>query len=135
MASKPQAKKPVPTASKESKEIKTPPLPSKKQSASNHNNASKLILSKSDLVIYVAARNGLSKSVVDQSLEAILEVFEQTLNQGGEIRLLGFGTFYAQNMKARIGRNPRTGEALKISAKKRATFRAGKELKEKLNKK
>jgi DNA-binding protein HU-beta len=56
-----------------------------------------------------------------------------SLQKGEEVRLVGFGTFTVQKSAARNGRNPRTGETIKIAASNRATFRAGKELKETLN--
>ena len=88
-----------------------------KKPSSSH--TSKLVLSKSDLIVYVSARHGLPKSVVKKSLDAILESFEQTLGQGGEVRLLGFGSFFMRHIKEKEGRNPRTNEPLTIPASER----------------
>ncbi len=90
-------------------------------------------MGKTDLISYVAQHTNLTKEQSQKSLKAVLAGISETLVKGEEVRLIGLGTFAVQQTKAREGRNPRTGEAIKIKASKRAVFRAGKELKETLN--
>ena len=91
-------------------------------------------MNKDDLIGKVADSTGLSKS---DSLKAVDSVFGNILNSlktGTEVRLVGFGTFLVSNRAATTGRNPRTGESIQIPAKKVPKFRAGKSLKESVNK-
>ena len=69
-----------------------------------------------------------------KAVEAVLEGIKDALKKGEEVRLIGFGTFTITKSAARDGRNPRTGETIKIKASNRPVFRAGKELKETVNK-
>ncbi len=92
-----------------------------------------MTMGKADLVSYLEKNANLTKAQAQKALETVLAGMKETLERGEEVRLIGFGTFAVQETKARDGRNPRTGETLKIKASKRATFRAGKELKETLN--
>ncbi len=89
---------------------------------------------KTELVNHVAAETKLTKADAQRAVEAVLSGISASLKKGGEVRLIGFGTFAVQATAAREGRNPRTGEKIKISASKRPVFRAGKELKESVNK-
>ncbi len=89
---------------------------------------------KTELVNYVASETKLTKVDSQRALEAVLAGISSSLQKGEEVRLIGFGTFAVQQSAAREGRNPRTGEKIKIKASQRPVFRAGKELKESVNK-
>ncbi len=85
---------------------------------------------KTELVNYVAGETKLSKAEAQKAVEAVLGGVAQFLKKGEEVRLIGFGSFSILETAARNGRNPRTGETIKIKAGKRPIFKAGKELKE-----
>ena len=87
-------------------------------------------MNKKDFVTSVAELSGLSKKDSTQALDAIIESIQKWLKHGNDVSLTGFGTFRVIKRKARNGRNPRTGETIKIAASKRPTFRSGKILKE-----
>ena len=76
----------------------------------------------------------ISKAAAGRALEGFLEGVKRSLKKGDPVTLVGFGTFGVSKRKARTGRNPRTGEAIKIKAAKVPSFRAGKALKEAVNK-
>jgi nucleoid DNA-binding protein len=71
-----------------------------------------------------------SKKEAEMALDATLAAIQKALKKGDAVTLVGFGTFGVSKRKARIGRNPQTGEALKIAAKKVPVFKAGKGLKD-----
>lgn len=75
----------------------------------------------------------LSKAAVATIIDAVLDTIEGALKKGDEVRLVGFGNFYVSKRAASEGRNPRTGEAIKIEASRLPKFRAGKQLKETVN--
>ena len=83
-----------------------------------------------DLVNGIAESTGKTKKDSKIALEAILNIMKEELGNGGEIKLVNFGTFKVINRKARKGRNPRTGEVIDIPAKNVVKFKAGKALKE-----
>jgi len=85
-------------------------------------------MNKSQLVDAIAQDAGLTKSAAKKALESFLGNVEGTLKKGGKVSLIGFGTFSVQTRKARDGRNPATGKAIKIPAKKVVKFKAGSEL-------
>jgi len=87
-------------------------------------------MNKEDFVASVAEFSGLSKKDSTQALDAIIKSIQKGLKNGNDVSLTGFGTFYVTKRKAREGRNPRTGETIKIAAAKIPKFRAGKNLKE-----
>lgn len=91
-------------------------------------------MNKNELVAAIAELADLSKTKATEALDAFVETVAKTLAAGGEIRLVGFGTFEVANRKATEGRNPRTGATIKIAASKQPKFRAGKQLKETVNK-
>lgn len=93
-----------------------------------------MAMGKVELVNYVATETKLTKADAQRALEAVLAGISSSLIKGEEVRLIGFGSFAVQQSAARDGRNPRTGETIKIKASKRPVFRAGKELKESVNK-
>jgi len=90
-------------------------------------------MNKNELVAAIAEIVDLSKTKTSEVLDAFIEVVEKTLASGDDIRLVGFGTFEVAERKATEGRNPRTGAAIKIAASKQPKFRAGKQLKDKVN--
>jgi len=89
---------------------------------------------KTELVNFVAAETKLTKVDSQKAVEAVLEGIKEALKRGDEVRLIGFGTFAVTKSAAREGRNPRTGETIKINASNRPVFRVGKEFKESVNK-
>ncbi len=87
-------------------------------------------MTKADLVSKIADKAGLTKSGSEKALNAFLESVQDTLVSEGKLTLTGFGTFAVEQRKARNGRNPRTGEEIKIPASKVVKFRPGKILKD-----
>ena len=92
-----------------------------------------MAIGKKELVDLVKEKTGSSKEQAQKAIEAVLESISDSLQKGEEVRLIGFGTFASQRSEARNGINPKTKEPIKIAASNRASFKAGKELKEKLN--
>ncbi len=90
-------------------------------------------MNKDDLVRAVSGSADLSQASAGRAIDAVCRSISKTLTKGGEVRLVGFGTFSVRKRKASQGRNPRTGEAIKIPASKQPKFRAGKALKEAVN--
>ena len=90
-------------------------------------------MNKNDLVNQVSENTGLSKSDSAKAVDSILDTITSTLKSGGDVRLVGFGTFLVSKRKATTGRNPQTGAAINIPAANVPKFRAGKALKESLN--
>ena len=90
-------------------------------------------MNKNDLIASVADSAGLSKSDASNAVDAVLQAITDGLAGGGEIRLVGFGTFSVANRAATTGRNPRTGEAIQIPASKQPKFKAGAPLKQSVN--
>ena len=87
-------------------------------------------MNKSQLVADVAQRADLSKVMAQKVVDAFIDAVKASLGAREDVILVGFGTFSTAQRKARIGRNPRTGKALKIAAAIKARFSAGKKLKE-----
>jgi len=83
-----------------------------------------------DLINGIASATGKTKKDSKIALEAMLSIMKKELGDGGEIKLVNFGTFKIVARKARKGRNPRTGESINIPAKNVVKFKAGKGLKE-----
>lgn len=90
-------------------------------------------MNKSELVEAVAKKTDMTKAASQEAIEAIIECITKALKKGDEVRLVGFGTFSVAKRAASTGRNPRTGEAIKIPASKQPKFKAGKELKDTVN--
>lgn len=88
------------------------------------------IVNKSDLVTKVSSLSGLTKNDASKAVDGIFEAITHALKKSGEVRFVGFGTFVVTKRAASEGRNPRTGEKIKIPASKVPKFRAGKGLKE-----
>ena len=90
-------------------------------------------MNKTELVTAIAEKSGLTKEQASKALNGFESVVTTTLADGGDIALVGFGTFKVTDRSARTGRNPKTGEALQIAASKVPTFKAGKGLKDAVN--
>ncbi|MGB0479011.1 MAG: HU family DNA-binding protein [Parvibaculales bacterium] len=90
-------------------------------------------MNKNDLISQVADDAGLSKADATKAVDAVLDNIAGSLGNGGEVRLVGFGTFSVTHRKATTGRNPRTGEAIQIKASNQPKFKAGKALKDAVN--
>lgn len=90
-------------------------------------------MSKTDLVNFMAEEAGLTKADAARALEAMVKGVEQGLKESGKVTLTGFLTFTAKEKPESTGRNPRTGEAVKIAARTAVTIKAGSKLKEALN--
>jgi len=90
-------------------------------------------MNKGELIEAVAGSSGLSRSEATKAVDATLDAITKTLAHGGSVSLVGFGTFSVKARAARMGRNPRTGEAIHISASNVPGFKAGKGLKDAVN--
>ena len=90
-------------------------------------------MNKTQLIEHIAATTDLSKAAAGRVLSTVLESVSKTLKKGCTVSLTGFGSFSVTKRKARIGRNPKTGDALKIKAAKVPQFRPSKGLKDALN--
>lgn len=90
-------------------------------------------MTKADLVENVAKEAEMTKKDAEQLVEIIFDSIVSTLNKGEKIELRGFGSFRVRHRNARKGRNPKTGEAVNIPAKRVAYFKPGKDLKELIN--
>ncbi len=90
-------------------------------------------MNKNDLVSNVAGATGLSKADAGKAVDGVLDAISNALSGGGEVRLVGFGTFSVAHRKASQGRNPRTGERIQIPTSKLPKFKAGKALKQSVN--
>ena len=91
-------------------------------------------MNKTELISSIAEKAELTKKDAEAALKAFTETVEEVLASGNKIQLVGFGTFETRERAAREGRNPRTKEPLTIPASTVPVFKAGKELKEKVNK-
>ena len=89
-------------------------------------------MNKAELVSKIAEDAGIGKSQANAAVDSFVDAVTKTLKSEGKVTLVGFGTFCISRRKARTGRNPKTGESIKIRAKKVARFKAGKELAAKL---
>ena len=91
-------------------------------------------MNKSDLVDALAEATGMTKADAGRAVDALFSpdsgIVAKTLKRGGRVQITGFGTFEAKQRKARTGRNPRTGQTIRIAATKTPSFRAGKGLKD-----
>ena len=92
-------------------------------------------MNKADLVEAIANATDLSKSKTDEVVGAMVATIIKAVAKGDSLQLVGFGTFVSGKLAARTGRNPRTGESIKIAAAKTVKFTAGKAFKEAVNKK
>ena len=90
-------------------------------------------MNKTDLVNKIAEQANLSKKDAEKALAAFTGVVTNALKKGDKVQLVGFGTFEVTERKAREGRNPQNGKAMKIPASKAPKFKAGKALKDAVN--
>lgn len=86
-------------------------------------------MNKAELVDAIAKRAEATKTDAEKFLDAFLDSIVKSIRKKEEVKLVGFGTFGISSRKARVGRNPQTGEEIKIPARKVPVFRPGKELK------
>lgn len=90
-------------------------------------------MNKSELIDHISTAAGISKKEAIAALQAVETGVIDTLANGGQVTLTGFGTFKVSDRAARTGRNPKTGEEIQIAASKVPTFKVGKAFKEALN--
>ena len=90
-------------------------------------------MNKTELVAAMAEQTNLSKKDAEAALKAFIDVVSEELKKGEKVQLVGFGTFEVSERAAREGRNPQTGETMKIAACKAPKFKAGKALKDAVN--
>lgn len=90
-------------------------------------------MNKAELVDAIAAKTEASKAHTGEMVDAILEAIKQSVTKGDAVQLVGFGSFGSGKRAARTGRNPKTGEEIKIAASKTVKFTAGKAFKDAVN--
>ncbi|CAB1276562.1 HU family DNA-binding protein [Candidatus Nitrosacidococcus tergens] len=90
-------------------------------------------MNKTELIDAVAKKGDLKKTEAARVVDSIVEAITDTLSRGEQVVLIGFGTFSVRDRAARTGRNPQTGEEIKIKASKNPVFKAGKTLKDAVN--
>jgi DNA-binding protein HU-beta len=91
-------------------------------------------MNKAELTNAVAEKIGMTKKDADAAISAVFDVIADSLAGGDKVQLVGFGSFEVKNREARVGRNPKTKEQINIPASKSPVFKAGKALKESVNK-
>ena len=91
-------------------------------------------MNKGELIAALAAKTEMTKKESELALNGVLDVIADALAKGDKVQLIGFGTFETKNRPARVARNPRTGASVKIAACKAPAFKAGKALKNAVNK-
>lgn len=91
-------------------------------------------MNKAELVAAIAEKTELSKKDSEKALKAFIDVVTEELVKGEKVQLVGFGTFEVAKRAARTGRNPQTKKTIKIKASKAPKFKAGKALKDVVNK-
>ena len=90
-------------------------------------------MNKTDLIDNVAESADLSKADAARAVDAVIASITKALKSGDSVTIVGFGTFQVRERAARTGRNPKTGDAIKIEASKNPAFKAGKALKDAVN--
>ena len=91
-------------------------------------------MNKTELIAAVAEKADLSKKDAEAAITATVDAIAEALTQGEKVQLVGFGSFEVKTRAARVGRNPRTGEEIPISEAKLPVFKAGKALKDAVDK-
>ncbi len=91
-------------------------------------------MNKNDFISLVAEKSELTKTDAGKAVDAFLEGVTEVLAEGNDVRFVGFGTFAISERQAKTGRNPRTGEPIQIPASNQPKFKAGKALKDAVNK-
>jgi len=92
-----------------------------------------MAMNKSELIDHIATQSDLSKAAAARALDATIEAVTRTLKKGGKVQVVGFGTFEVSKRAARTGRNPQTGKAIEIAAKKVIKLVPAKALSDSLN--
>ncbi len=92
-------------------------------------------MTKTELIDQIAEKSGLTKKDSGKAIDAVIESMTQALSKGDKVQLVGFGSFEVRKREARKGRNPQTGAEIKIEARKVPVFKAGKALKDAVDKK
>jgi DNA-binding protein HU-beta len=90
-------------------------------------------MNKNELIASVSEASGLSKTDAGKAVDGVIGAITGALKSGGDVRIVGFGTFSVAHRKATTGRNPRTGEPIQIKASKMPKFKPGAPLKEAVN--
>jgi DNA-binding protein HU-beta len=90
-------------------------------------------MNKTEIIDHISKSADISKAAAGRALEAAVTAIKTAMKRGSMVTLVGFGTFYVGKRAARAGRNPRTGDAIKIKAARVPKFRAGKALKDAVN--
>ncbi len=90
-------------------------------------------MNKGELIDAVASATGGTKASSAAAVDAVFDSITRALRRGDKVQLTGFGTFEVRHRAARMGRNPQTGEAIKVAASKAPAFKAGKSLKDAVN--
>jgi integration host factor subunit beta len=90
-------------------------------------------MNKSELVEALANENGLTYKRAEEIINLIFDSMADTLSSGGRIEIRGFGSFVVKDYKSYMGRNPKTGEVIKVRPKRLPFFKVGKELRERVN--
>ena len=90
-------------------------------------------MNRTEMADRLAERTGMSKCAAKDAVDSVFATIGEALADGDEVRIAGFGTFAARTRPARTDRNPRTGEAISISASKSPAFKAGKALRDTVN--
>lgn len=91
-------------------------------------------MNKAELIEAIAGEAKLTKADAGRALDGFINATTKALKKGDRVALVGFGSFAVAKRSARVGRNPQTGKAIKIAAKKVAKFKAGADLKKSVNK-
>lgn len=89
-------------------------------------------MNRTELINALAEATGLPKNQTKDTLDALENTISESLRQGQDVRLQGFGTFRTTERKARVGRNPQTGESIEIAASRSASFKASRSLNSRL---
>ncbi len=90
-------------------------------------------MNKSELIDAIAKTSDISKAAATRALDSTVNAIKEALKNGEEVNLVGFGSFSVDDRAGRVGRNPRTGEAIEIKAARIPKFRAGKGLRDAVN--
>ena len=91
-------------------------------------------MNKGELITAIGTKTGLTKKDAEKALNAVVETITEAMSTGDKVQIVGFGSFEVHSRPERMARNPRTGEELKIAACKAPAFKAGKALKDSVNK-
>jgi DNA-binding protein HU-beta len=85
---------------------------------------------KAELIKHIAVRTGLTQAAIEDVLNDLTKTITEQLAAGGSVKIVGFGEWSVKDTPARMGRNPKTGEPIEITARRRVVFKAGKGLKQ-----